>query len=564
MVAYIIGFILIIIALIITGLILRKMIYDRVDKLESWKMDIMNRNVSAELQRVKALRLSGETQTKFESWKETWDRILTRDLPDIEEYLFDAEEAADRFKIPVAKKSLNAVEKVLNDAEQTIENMYNELDDLLDSEKQSRKLAEEVIPQIKSLRNALLQDLHSYGEAEKRFEAEINVQKTQLDQFHFETEEGNYYEARQIINNIKLELDDLMSRIEDFPAIYRKCKLELPDQIKQLNNGIDQMKEEGYQIDYHNFQKELRGLEEQLQTYVKRIEETDDQSVFDFVTTIEERIQEIYVILEQESKARAYVDKHLTNFETLITEVVGDFKATNEEVTNLQKTYYLEGSDLELYSNLEKWIHQLERQYKQIIQDLEGEKQTYVSLKDELEVSYQDLQKLKQSHEDFKKQIRTIRKDETEAKEKIQSLQRDLFETNRNIQKSNLPGIPSFIWNQMDEASDKCAHVLEKLAEEPLDMGQVSHALKEATTSVHSLIEQTDLIIEQAYLIERIIQYANRYRSQYPVLAAKLSEAEQMFREYNYEQALETASQTLEDIEPGALQRLETRVKVPS
>lgn len=81
MVAYIIGFILIIIALIITGLIFRKIIYDRVDKLEAWKLDIMNRNVTAELQRVKALRLAGETQEKFESWKDNWDRILTQELP---------------------------------------------------------------------------------------------------------------------------------------------------------------------------------------------------------------------------------------------------------------------------------------------------------------------------------------------------------------------------------------------------------------------------------------------------------------------------------------------------
>ncbi|GAA4072821.1 septation ring formation regulator EzrA [Amphibacillus indicireducens] len=564
MVPYIIGFILIIIALIITGLIFRKFIYDRVDKLEAWKMDIMNRNVTAELQRVKALRLAGETQTKFESWKETWDRILTRDLPDIEEYLFDAEEAADRFKVPSANKSLETVEQILNDTEKMIENMYSELDDLLDSEKQSRKLAEEVIPQLKNLRNILLQNLHAYGEAEARFEAEINDQQKQLEHFYYESEQGNYYEARQIINDIKQALIDLEDRLESFPAIYRQCKVELPEQIHQLKNGIEQMKEDGYQIEHHNFQKELRDLEEQLAVYVTRIEEQDDQTIFDFVVTIEERIQEIYAILEEESKARSYVDKHLQTFEKLIEEVVDDFKATDEEVTSLQKTYYLEGSDLELHENLEKWVYQLERQHIKIKQDLAEEQQTYKSLKDDLEVNYQDLQKLKEAHLEFKAQISTIRKDEIEAKEKIQLLQRKLFEINRDLEKSNLPGIPSFIWNQMEEATDKCNQVLEKFTEEPLDMGKVNHSVKEATSSVESLVEQTETMIEQAYLIERIIQYANRYRSQYPVLSTRLSEAEKLFRECQYEQALEVASESLENIEPGALSRLEIKVKVPS
>lgn len=562
MAPYAIGFILIIIILIIIGLVLRKLIYDQVDKLEAWKMDIMNRNVSAELQRIKALRLAGETQTKFESWKETWDQIYTRDLPDIEEHLFDAEEAADRFNIPSAKRSIQTVEQTLNKTEKTIENMFNELDELLDSEKQSRKLAEEVTLHMKNLRNTLLQDLYAYGEAEQRFATEIREHKNKLEHYHYETEQGNYYEARQIVNQIKLDLDDLHERIDAFPSIYRQCKVELPDQIDQLKNGIEQMKNDGYKIEHHNFQKELRELETQLSAYVKRIEETDDQSVFDFVITIDERIQEIYALLEDESKARSYVDKHLEKFQSLITEVVDDFKSTDEEVSDLQKTYYLEGNDLELYANLAKWIHELERQYEKIKQDLEAEKQTYISLKDELEVTYQDLEKLKESHEDFKEQIRTIRKDEIIAKEKIVSLKRDVFETNRQLQQSNLPGIPSTIWNRMDEATDKCEQVLAKLAEEPLDMGQVNHALDAASTSVEGLIEQTDRVIEQAYLIERVIQYANRYRSQYPILSAKLSEGEQMFREYNYEQALELVSESLEEIEPGALKRLEVKIKV--
>lgn len=566
MVAYIIGFILIIIALIITGLIFRKIIYDRVDKLEAWKLDIMNRNVTAELQRVKALRLAGETQEKFESWKDNWDRILTQELPDIEEYLFDAEDAADRFRVPTANRILEAAEKILNDTEKVIENMYSELDDLLDSEKQSRKIAEEVVPHIRSLRNLLLQDLYAYGAAEARFEEEINKCQLKLEHFYYETEQGNYYEAHQIITNLQQELNDLEERLETFPAIYRQCKVELPDQIHQLKNGIEQMKADGYQIEHHNFQKELRDLEEQLSVYVTRIEEQDDQTVFDFVATIDERISEIYHILEEESKARNYVDKHLQNFEKLIEEVVDEFKLTDEEVTELQKTYYLEGSDLELYENLEKWIHQLERQHMKIKQDLADEQQTYTALKDELETNYQDLQKLKEAHQEFKEQISTIRKDEIEAKEKITVLKRDLFEVNRHIEKSNLPGIPSFIWNQMDDASEKCERVLEKLAEEPLDMGQVSHCLNEATSSVETLIKQTETMMEQAYLIERIIQYANRYRSQYPVLSARLYEAEKLFKECQYEQSLEIASESLEEVEPGALRRLEVKinVKIPS
>src|SRR5699024_7530502 len=75
--AYIIGCILVIIASIIVALIMRKRIYDQVDRNEEWKLDILNRDIASQLSRIKRLNLSGETQEKFETWKERWEQIVS-------------------------------------------------------------------------------------------------------------------------------------------------------------------------------------------------------------------------------------------------------------------------------------------------------------------------------------------------------------------------------------------------------------------------------------------------------------------------------------------------------
>src|SRR5699024_6834090 len=106
MVEYIIGAILLIITVFIVLLIFRKRIYDRVDALETWKIDVMNRNVASELTKLKELNLSGETQEKFEKWKARWEGIIAGELADVEELLYDAEESADRFLFPQANKTL--------------------------------------------------------------------------------------------------------------------------------------------------------------------------------------------------------------------------------------------------------------------------------------------------------------------------------------------------------------------------------------------------------------------------------------------------------------------------
>ena len=148
MIPYIIGVILLIITLLIVGLILRKRIYDTVDRQEMWKMDIMNRNTAAELARIKGLNLSGETQEKFEAWKERWEFIVAKELPEVSDYLYEAEDAADRYRFSSAKKIVQKVDDTLNSIEKDIEKMLDELNELLESEESSRKDIEK-IQQIK-------------------------------------------------------------------------------------------------------------------------------------------------------------------------------------------------------------------------------------------------------------------------------------------------------------------------------------------------------------------------------------------------------------------------------
>lgn len=128
---YIIGGILAIIVIITVGLLLRKRLYDSVDYYEDWKLDIMNRNVAAELSRVKELNLEGDTKDKFEHWKNEWEIILNEDLANVEELLYDTEKAADRYSFPSAKKHMKKMEEVLVKVEKKIEKILLQLNELL-------------------------------------------------------------------------------------------------------------------------------------------------------------------------------------------------------------------------------------------------------------------------------------------------------------------------------------------------------------------------------------------------------------------------------------------------
>ncbi|TFJ92557.1 septation ring formation regulator EzrA [Lentibacillus salicampi] len=555
--AYIIGSILVIIAITITGLIIRKRVYDVVDRLEAWKMDIMNRNIAAELARIKNLNLSGETQEKFESWKERWESIVTKELPDIEEYLFDAEEASDRYRFPSAKKTLRTAEQTLQSVEKEIDQMLEELDQLMESEEAGRKDIERIEPDLKGLRKNLSQRRHQFGKADVRFETELDELEADLGHYHELVDAGEYSEARNLVEALKRKLDDLTLEMEEFPAIYQKCKHGLPEQLNELFKGLRDMKNDGYRIEHLGFEKEVQHFQYRLLECMGSLEKGDTSTAKEMIPEIEERMAEMYQLLEKEALAKNYVDTKIAPYQDAVTEMEHKFHVTKEEVETLRESYYFEDGDMEKYLSIDKSMTKLRNQLDDINESMEHDSTAHSELRSELENGFEELESLKENHEAFKEHIQNLRKDETEAKEKLTDMKKQLYHVNRRLKKSNIPGVPSFIWNKMDEATERNNRVFSALEKQPLDMTEVQHALSEAKTTIEYVREQTETLLDQAYFTEQVIQYANRYRSQDPALAGKLSEAERLFRSYEYELALEQAARAVEEVEPGALKHIE-------
>ncbi|SNZ18084.1 septation ring formation regulator [Terribacillus aidingensis] len=561
---YIIGGIIVIIALIILGLIMRKRVYDEVDRLESWKLDITNRNVSEELAKVKALNLSGETQEKFESWKERWDHIVTKELPDTEEALFDAEEGADRYRFKKAKQHLQQVQDILIQVEDKIEVMFRELDHLLASEEEARKQAEELQPTLQGLKRTISQHRHQFGKADVRFESAIAEQIAQLAAYHALIESGNYFEANQLIMDVKEKTEVLAAEIEAFPTAYKQVKQDLPAQISDLLGGIREMKQDGYRIHHLGFEDELKKENERLGHLTQQLESGNSEETKLVIPALESRIKEMYQLLENEAVAKNYVDSKFDQYVQAVEKKSEAFLVTKEEVDLLRESYFFTDNDVEFHVKLESKISRLALQLDNLQKEIDDDQFSHAKLKEELEAGFRELSAIEEEHEVIREKIKTLRKDELDAKEKIADMRQKLYEVNRKLQKSNIPGVPQEVWKMVEESQKKTSHAMEILDGHPLDMAEVSTTLQQAEEVSNATVEKIEILLEQAYLAEVVIQYSNRYRSQYPMLAAEMLEAEKLFREYQYEQALERAARALQDIEPKALERLEKHIKVPS
>lgn len=557
MIPYIIGVILLIITLLIVGLILRKRIYDTVDRQEMWKMDIMNRNTAAELARIKGLNLSGETQEKFESWKERWEFIVASELPDVSEMLFEAEDAADRYRFPSARNIIQKVHEKLNTIEKDIERMLAELNELLESEKISREEIEELQPKLEELQQSIIENKDAYGKSDIRFAEAVSEIKEGPKIYDELVEAGNYIEAKEFVDQLQRKFFALEEEVNEFPELLQMCVEHLPSQLDELTSGIKTMEVEGYRINHLDLEQHIHNYHQRLLDCVEALEQGSVPEVKVIIAEMEEQISEIYELLEKEAIAKKYVETHIESYKQAVKELEGIFDETKAEVEISRKAYYFEDENMEKYLSLEKSITRASQNLDKLVIGVDDEEKAHSELRARLEKGDQELEELTNEHQIFKDKVQRLRKDERAANEQLMARRKEVSDLNRKVRQRNLPGIPDFIWSILETATKGNDQVMKALAKEPLDIGEVNHALEVATAAVDDATKQVDMMLDQAYLTEQVIQYANRYRSKYPLLAAKLSEAERLFRSYEYELSLEHAAQAIEEIEPGALKQIE-------
>ena len=554
---YIIGIFIIIISLSIVGFYARKKIYQEVDRLELWKVEILNRPVTEEIAKVKELNMTGQTEVFFEQWRKIWDEIITIKLPEIEDLLFDAEEFADKYRFKSSKQMLVQIEEKLNESEHSISQVLEELNELIGSEEKNRIEVEELKQTYRNLKKLLLAHRHSYGKAETHLEATLDEVNQKFKEFDEATKEGNYLEAREMVIYTKETLSQLQINMDDIPTLLSECQTTLPNQLNELQDGIKQMDEQGYILDHIQVTKEIDRIKTQLEAYRLLLEKVEIQEVKAGIEEIKESIETLYDLLEKEVEAHHFVNKELKQIDDHLNTLLEESESTEEEILFVQQSYQLTDEDIETHRNIVKKLKQLLKQFVNVQNKLTEEHVAYTIVREELEDILSSFQELKNSHIQYREMIHTLRKDELHAREKIEVLQKRLTEVRRLIDKNNIPGLPSEFVDALSETGQSIQSVNIKLNEKPLNMGSVNQTLQNAEELVEVLYNTTEEMIDRVFFAERVIQYGNRYRSRNSSFAQSLREAEGSFRNSQYQLALEQAATAIEELEPGALKKIE-------
>ncbi|KSU88066.1 septation ring formation regulator EzrA [Priestia flexa] len=554
---FIIALIILIIGLVVYGMFSRKKIYQEIDRLESRKMELENMPVAEEISKVKELNMTGQTEELFERWREQWDEIVATELPKVDELLFETEECADKYRFKKAKQLSIHINELLDKTKAEIENILTELQNLIGSEQNNRHDIEELNQLHRHVKKKLLAHRYSYGKAEKTLEAAIDHAKKQFAVFEEETVNGNYLQARETVLQLKTDLTTIDTCLEQIPKVLVECQTTLPAQFSELIDGFMGMTRDGYVLDHLQVEETIEFLRHETDTIIQQIEELYVEEAMAKLDDVNERLEQLYDALEHEVYSYHKMNQESQTVSHFLKILQDKNRELRDETLFVQQSYHFKEKDLELYYKMDRELKRLTNLYYNISDKVAEHNLAYSVIQEELEDVSKQLKQLQQSQESYSDMLQALRKDELTAKEQIEDLKSQLIEAKRLIQKSNLPGVPEYYKVQLEKTMHLLKDATLKLQEKPLNIQAVQALLSEAVEAVKETFEETEAILEEAQLVEKMIQYGNRYRSQYGSVAQALRDAEELFRKYEYKEALNEVASAIEQVDPGAVEKIQ-------
>ncbi|MBY6085427.1 septation ring formation regulator EzrA [Priestia flexa] len=554
---FIIALIILIIGLVVYGMFSRKKIYQEIDRLESRKMELENMPVAEEISKVKELNMTGQTEELFERWREQWDEIVATELPKVDELLFETEECADKYRFKKAKQLSIHINELLDKTKAEIENILTELQNLIGSEQNNRHDIEELNQLHRHVKKKLLAHRYSYGKAEKTLEAAIDHAKKQFAVFEEETANGNYLQARETVLQLKTDLTTIDTCLEQIPKVLVECQTTLPAQFSELIDGFMGMTRDGYVLDHLQVEETIEFLRHETDTIIQQIEELYVEEAMAKLDDVNERLEQLYDALEHEVYSYHKMNQESQTVSHFLKLLQDKNRELRDETLFVQQSYHFKEKDLELYYKMDRELKRLTNLYYNISDKVAEHNLAYSVIQEELEDVSKQLKQLQQSQESYSDMLQALRKDELTAKEQIEDLKSQLIEAKRLIQKSNLPGVPEYYKVQLEKTMHLLKDATLKLQEKPLNIQAVQALLSEAVEAVKETFEETEAILEEAQLVEKMIQYGNRYRSQYGSVAQALRDAEELFRKYEYKEALNEVASAIEQVDPGAVEKIQ-------
>ncbi|MCJ1969067.1 septation ring formation regulator EzrA [Lactococcus carnosus] len=540
------------------AMVLRKQTENRILALEKRKEDLFDLPVQEEVDAVKKLHLVGQSQTIFREWNQKWIDLSANSFADLENHIFEAEQLNDSFRFIRARASVDASEGQIKLMEEDVLSIRDGISELTKQETINSSKIQDSLDLYDTLRSEIADNAGKYGVAITELQVQLKNIETEFTQFVDLNSTGDPIEASEVLETAEEHTIALGAIADRIPALVEELTQTYPAQLQELTEGYDAFKAQDLKLpDSAKVDDRLQEISDDLAQAMIFLENFELDRADAQLEKMKLNLDGLYEIFSDEYKARRDVANNAAIIKDYLTHTRTNNKNLLLEIDHVSQNYILTGNEMGLVRGFQEELETLDSGVSEILDVIKENAQPYSLLGKEVDIIISTLDDIEKNQVKISSDLQNLRKQEKAAQDVADTFDREIRILKRYVEKRNLPGLPQAYLDKFFATSERVQTLFKELNKVKVNIDGVNHLVDVATEDVANLKDATDEMVDKARLAEDLMQYGNRYKTTNERVAKSIARAYQLFeRDRNYAASFEEISVTLDEVEPGASERI--------
>ena len=537
--------------------LVRKRYYSQIDELDDQKNKVLDYAPYEELKEVSEMNISGQSSEVRNQLEDEWRQIESVKYPKLENYLFEAEQATDRYRLNESKRNQEAAEEAITEIKDALDSLQHGLQDLIKREQANLEKIDEIKKRYHEVRKSLLAYSFSFGPASESFEDKLRLMENDFTEFSELTVSGDHEEANAIVEQLSKNIQETEDQMDQIPSLLEQIDDVYAEELKDLAEGYDQMIESGFLFPEDNVQEKINVLENDKELIYEKIRLLDLDEARIQTDKLADNIESLYQEMEDEIEAKAAVSDLLEDTKQAIYYLQDEYRRLNGVANRISQSYILNHEEEKKIASLNEQVKEAREEYDYIQDRVKHQALPYTVAYNKLEETFNQLESYNESVLKISDNLDNYRAEEMALKKDMQEMAQDMYAMKRRLENERLPGLPDNYLELFFSTTDRIEQLSTELARPKIQLIEIRRLHEMCQEDVTQLEEMTEEVIRQVELTELVSQRLYRYKDDHKGVLETIRYSESLFSEdYEYDTALRLVREKLENVDPGAYEEI--------
>lgn len=476
---------------------------------------------------------------------------LTTNFEELTHLLGNAEDNILTGKRRQGKTILKEIEMLYSTTNQTVNDLNNELENMLQDETRLRDDINFLKNEFRIIRQDYTSKANILAIASPSIEQKIDDIELKFNSFEEWMFASEYSNAQHEFLEIQKDSTALDSALKTLPSHIEKANGIIPHLVDEISKNFQSLNEKGVFLGHLEVSKNINLITDHLKEDINNIKQLNiEESSLRLDESIK-RLQQLQTQMHKEDKAFDLVEGFKATSFSQQQMVSDELMSLNNSLEELNSRFGFSQLSDAIPKHLEA-NNLLKKKAASLVYKLENEKLPYTTLLVEFNEFNQDVSHLQQEVQEANRLVHSATQDEARAENQLLKLNLLMNDIKTKIEARHLPHISETYDGDVTKANQMIFQIKKILSQNPLNINLLNTSVHETIDYIYRLYNNVNNLVGTVDMVENAIVYANKYRSSSPELDSELTRAEISFRNGEYTYALTTAIYAIEKFRPGA------------